>query len=158
MRVALGHVAGTLLVAHEDVADRRIDEGVVDGQDRAAREAEHDLHPFHLEALDEGLGPTQLHRCSWDRVRGAWLPPDVKNPSQSEGRKRTDARERRALSNYEDVGGVRHGTGIIARPGGSVQGILRGHGTATAGLRANGMKPSALAAAIPAATMSPPER
>ena len=62
--VALGHVAGALLVADEDVADRRVDERVVHGEDGPAGEAEHDLHTFHLEALDEGLGPGQLHRCS----------------------------------------------------------------------------------------------
>ena len=59
--VALGHVAGALLVAHEDVADRRVDERVVDGQDRTAGEAEHDLRLLHLEALDEGLGSGELH-------------------------------------------------------------------------------------------------
>ena len=37
VRVALGHVAGALLVAHEDVADRRVDQRVVDGEDGAAR-------------------------------------------------------------------------------------------------------------------------
>ena len=38
VRVALGHVAGALLVAHEDVADRRVDQRVVDREDRPARE------------------------------------------------------------------------------------------------------------------------
>ena len=59
--VALGHVPGPLLVAHQDVADRRVEDGVVDGQDGPAGEAEDDLHVLHLEALDEGLGPGQLH-------------------------------------------------------------------------------------------------
>ena len=49
MGVALGHVAGALLVAHEDVADRRVEERVVRRQDAAARQAEHDLDAFHLE-------------------------------------------------------------------------------------------------------------
>ena len=61
VRVPLGHVARALLVAHEDVADRRVDERVVHGQDGAAREAEHDLRVLHLEALDEGLGSGELH-------------------------------------------------------------------------------------------------
>ena len=61
MGVALGHVAGALLVAHEDVADRRVEDRVVDGQDAAAGQAEHDLDPLHLEALDEGLGSGELH-------------------------------------------------------------------------------------------------
>ena len=44
--VALGHVARALLVAHEDVADGRVDQRVVDGQDRAAGQAEDDLDPL----------------------------------------------------------------------------------------------------------------
>ena len=55
MRVALGHVAGALLVADQDVADRRVDDRVVDGQDGAAGQAEDHLDAFHLEALDEAL-------------------------------------------------------------------------------------------------------
>ncbi len=51
-----------LFVAHEDVADRRVDQRVVDGEDGTAGEAEHDLGAFHLEALDEGLGSGELHR------------------------------------------------------------------------------------------------
>ena len=44
---------------------------------------------FHLEALDEGLGAGQLHRSLLGSVSGATgvLPPDMKNPSQSEGRR-----------------------------------------------------------------------
>ena len=38
--VALGHVPGALLVAHEDVADRRLEQRVVGGQDAAAGQAE----------------------------------------------------------------------------------------------------------------------
>ena len=59
--VALGHVAGALLVADQDVADGGVDDRVVDGQDGAAGQAEHDVDPLHLEALDEGLGPCHLH-------------------------------------------------------------------------------------------------
>ena len=62
--VALGHVAGALLVAHEDVADGGVDDRVVDGQDGAAGQAEHDVDPLHLEALDEGLRPCHLHVLS----------------------------------------------------------------------------------------------
>ena len=59
--VPLRHVPGALLVAHEDVADRRVDERVVDREDRTAGKAEHDLGVFHLEALDERLGAGELH-------------------------------------------------------------------------------------------------
>ena len=61
--VALGHVAGALLVAHEDVADRRLQQRVVGRQDAAAGQAEHDLHRLLLEALDECLGAGEL---AWD--------------------------------------------------------------------------------------------
>jgi hypothetical protein len=64
--VALGHVAGALLVAHEDVPDGRLQDGVVGRQDAPAGQAEGDLHPLHLEALDEGLSPGELHLLfSW---------------------------------------------------------------------------------------------
>src|SRR5581483_9490474 len=54
-------VAGALLVADQDVADARLEERVVDGQDGPAGEAEHDLRPFHLQAPDERLGAGHLH-------------------------------------------------------------------------------------------------
>jgi len=54
MGVALGHVAGTLFVAHEDVADRAVDDRVVHGQDRPTREAEHGVDALELQGPDEG--------------------------------------------------------------------------------------------------------
>ena len=68
--VALGHVAGALLVAHEDVADRRVEQRVVGRQDAPAGQAEHHLDAFHLEALDEGLGAGELHRVTPGLVGG----------------------------------------------------------------------------------------
>jgi hypothetical protein len=53
--VALGHVPGSLLVAHEDVADTRVDQRVVDGQNGAAGQAEDGVDPLLFEALYEGL-------------------------------------------------------------------------------------------------------
>jgi hypothetical protein len=61
--VTLRHVAGTLLVADQDVPYGGVDDRVVDRQDRAARQAEHDLDALHLEALDECLCSSELHRC-----------------------------------------------------------------------------------------------
>ena len=60
--VALGHVAGALLVAHEVVADRcgRRRPRVVQRQDRAARKAEHVGHALGLEAADDRLGAGHL--------------------------------------------------------------------------------------------------
>ena len=60
--VALGHVAGALLVADQDVADRRIEDRVVGRQDAAARQAEDHLDLLQLQAPDESLGSGQLHR------------------------------------------------------------------------------------------------
>ena len=59
--VALGHVAGTLLVADEYVADARVDQRVVDREDGATGQAEDNFDSFHLQALDEGLRASQLH-------------------------------------------------------------------------------------------------
>ncbi len=53
--VPLRHVPRSLLVAHEDVADGRVEDRVVDGQDGTPRQPEHDLYPLHLQAADEGL-------------------------------------------------------------------------------------------------------
>ena len=72
MGVALGHVAGALLVAHEDVADRRLQQRVVGGQDAPAGQAEHDLDRLLLEALDEGLGSGELHGDAGSWVRRWW--------------------------------------------------------------------------------------
>ena len=56
-RVALRHVAGALLVAGEDVAQRRaLGERVVERQGRAAGQAEHDLDAVGLERAQERVG------------------------------------------------------------------------------------------------------
>ena len=54
MGIALGHVAGALLVSDQDVADRRVDDRVVDRENRPTRQAEHDVHALFLEGTDEG--------------------------------------------------------------------------------------------------------
>src|SRR5262245_56101458 len=96
MREPLGHVAGALLVADEDVADGRVDQRVVHGQDRPARQPEHDLGALHLEALDEGLGSRQFHWSSfaWSVRMGAAVglgcsrqSPDMKSPPLWRGAK-----------------------------------------------------------------------
>ena len=53
--IPLGHVAGTLLVTHEHVADRRIDDRVVNRQNCAAGKAKHYLDTLALEGPDEGF-------------------------------------------------------------------------------------------------------
>ena len=55
-------MARTLFVVDQDVADRRVEDRVVDGQDGPAGEAEHDLHVLHLEALDQCLCSGEFHR------------------------------------------------------------------------------------------------
>ena len=95
--VALGHVAGALLVADEDVADRRVDDRVVGGQDAAAGEAEHDLDALHLQALDEGLGSGEFHWCSLlCSVDGRTASREMKTTSRLGGRGRTRREPSRA--------------------------------------------------------------
>ena len=59
--VALRHVAGALFVAYEDVPDGAVEQGIVGRQDAATRQAEHHFDTLHLEGLDQGLGPCELH-------------------------------------------------------------------------------------------------
>ena len=124
MRVALGHVAGALLVTHEDVTDRGIDERVVDGQDRTTRKAEHDLGLFHLETSDERLGAGDLHRVL---TSSSSLPgeagktgPGYKKPLARARGGGARARERgRALRNdylEEEGGGTRHHRDSLTHP------------------------------------------
>ena len=56
MRIALGHVSGTLFVAHENVADLRLKQWVVRRENATARQAEHHFDVLVLKRADEGLG------------------------------------------------------------------------------------------------------
>ena len=86
-------------MTNEDVADRRVDERVVDGKDGADREAEHDLGAFHLEALDEGLGSGEFHGDLFDRSAGS----EHEKPLAERGAEQRTAREGgRALHNYDE--------------------------------------------------------
>src|SRR5205823_6249602 len=71
--VALGRVPGALLVADQDVPQSRVEQRVVRGQDRAARDAEDDLRPSRLQTADEGLrsGHLLCHVGAFCRVRDA---------------------------------------------------------------------------------------
>ncbi len=62
-RVSFGHVASTLLVTNEDVTNRRVDNRVVDGQDRPPGQAEDRVDPLVLQALDECLRSSELHNA-----------------------------------------------------------------------------------------------
>ena len=53
--VALGHVAGALLVTHEHVTDRAVHQRVVGGQDAAARVAEDQFDVLVFECSDQRL-------------------------------------------------------------------------------------------------------
>ncbi len=59
--ITLRCMARPLLVADEDVTDRRVEDRVVDGEDGAAGEAEDHLHSFGFQAPYEGLSPGVLH-------------------------------------------------------------------------------------------------
>ena len=62
LRVPGGGVPRALLVADQDVPDRRVEERVVRRQDRAARNAERDVDAERLERLHERLGAGHLER------------------------------------------------------------------------------------------------
>ncbi len=53
LRISGGSVTGALLVAHQDVADRAVEQRVVRRQDRSARDTEDDLDPGRLERANE---------------------------------------------------------------------------------------------------------
>ena len=61
--VALGHVPGALLVAHEHVPDRRFEQRVVGGQDAPAGQAEHHVDPLELERSDQRLCSGHFRHC-----------------------------------------------------------------------------------------------
>jgi len=65
VRVTLGHVAGALFVAHENVADLRLDERVVRRENAAAGQSEHHFDVLVLERADERLGSGEFlfHFC-----------------------------------------------------------------------------------------------
>ena len=62
MRVPLRRVAGSLLVAAQDVPDARVQERVVSRQDRAAGDAEDDVDALAFEGLEHRLCAGDLHR------------------------------------------------------------------------------------------------
>ncbi len=77
--VALGRVAGALLVAHQDVAQlHRVEERVVGREDRAPGDAEDVLDPGGLQRHDQALRASHLlaHR----RLPSCLVHP-TKNPS-----------------------------------------------------------------------------
>jgi hypothetical protein len=55
--VTISHVSGALLVANQDVMDRILGHGVVDGQEAAARVAEYEIHALAHQALPDDPGP-----------------------------------------------------------------------------------------------------
>ena len=61
----LGHVAGALLMAHQHMTDRRVDQRVVHRKDGPAGQPEQDVHTLVLEGLHQRLTAVHLH---------AWQP------------------------------------------------------------------------------------
>src|SRR3712207_586980 len=73
LRVALRGVAAARLVAHEDVADAAVDEGVVGGEVGAAGEAEYDVDALGLQALHHGIDRAHaLASSPWCRGSLGW--------------------------------------------------------------------------------------
>ena len=97
-RVALRHVAGALLVAHQHVLDRRPRRGerVVDREDRPAGDPEADLDAARLERADDGLRAGEaLAFVGIGRGRlGGGGPLSLRWTSSSPGRSDGDGRWR----------------------------------------------------------------
>jgi hypothetical protein len=55
LRVTLGGVPAARLVAHQDMADAAVEQGVVGGDVRAAGKAEYDVDALRLQALHHGI-------------------------------------------------------------------------------------------------------
>jgi len=55
--VPFGHVTRALLVAHQNMADARVDQRVIDRQDGPAGQAEDGVDALLFEALDEACAP-----------------------------------------------------------------------------------------------------
>ena len=69
--VALGRVAAAGLVAHEDVADPRVDEGVVGREVGAAGRPEYDVDALCLQALHHGIDRSHHALTSFSEDRRA---------------------------------------------------------------------------------------
>ena len=68
MGVTLRHVPGALFVAHQDVANARLQKWVVHGENAAAGQTKHGLYVFHLKRANECFGSGEYlfvrHRVS----------------------------------------------------------------------------------------------
>ena len=73
-RVALGGVAGALLVAAQHVPDARVEQRVVGRQDGAAGDAEDDVDALALEGLEQRLRAGDLHLAATSSVRASTGP------------------------------------------------------------------------------------
>ncbi len=79
-RVAVGHMRRALLVANQDVPNRKLQHRVIRGENRPAGIAEHVGHPFTHQAFPENLCP-----CSHDHPHD----PTPAGPSSRSGASRT---------------------------------------------------------------------
>ena len=120
--VPLGHVAGALLVTHEHVADRRIEDRVVDRQDRAAGQAEHHVDTLVLEGFHQCfatvVGVGARHEMGFQML-------DAERRTKTTGRERRIVRKRqrppvvgRSRHTIRSVGEARTcASGLLLREG-----------------------------------------
>ena len=67
---AVRHVNRTLLVSHENVADREFEQCIVGWQNRATRIPEYGLHPFPYQGVPQNLRARSMHcRSTHQRAR-----------------------------------------------------------------------------------------
>src|SRR5206468_3015325 len=116
-RVALGHVAGALLVPRQDVPDRRaLREGVVGRENRAAGEPEDGVDALGLERAEERV-------CSCHLLRHA-VPP------------RANSVSRRADGSIESTTSTNSRV-VAATPAGAMSGVLRPEDSTSSTLRSS---------------------
>jgi hypothetical protein len=98
-RVTLGHVARALLVAHEDVADRGVEERVVDGEDGAAGQAKDRVDTLLFEAPDECLRSCELHNVPLflDKQKGLPCLGGLRSTCERDYRRRAPTTTRMSL-------------------------------------------------------------
>ena len=61
MGVARRHVTGSLLMAHQDMTNTRLDQWVVYGQDGTTGHAKYGLYALMLQRFEHRLGSVNLH-------------------------------------------------------------------------------------------------
>src|SRR5579863_5576303 len=92
-------MTGALLVAHQDVADRRVQQRVVDGEDRAAGQPEDRVDALLFEAPDQCLRSCELHNVPLflDKQKGLPYLGGLRSTYERDYRRRAPTTTRMSL-------------------------------------------------------------